>query len=227
MLKSNKYFIVSSILFCLFILFTIMIKFVGVKAVGPNGSEVGFADLNKSFYDSVGANNGAKIVSELIGYFAIVCALFFVGLLVYQWIKRKSFKLIDKNLIIFCVMCAVLVAFYVLFEICKINYRPTIVDGELKASYPSSHTMLICCLLVFCMLNFSYYVENMKIRYTLYACFSALAVVGTLLRLYSGMHWLTDIFAGVILSGALCFLFAGLLNMLSEKIIEKSEEYKK
>ncbi|MBR1926040.1 MAG: phosphatase PAP2 family protein [Clostridia bacterium] len=227
MSKSNKYFIISSILFCLFILFTIVIKLVGVKGVGPNGSEIGFADLNKSFFDSFGINNGAKIVSEIIGYFAIVCALFFVGLLIFEWIKRKSFKLVDKNLIVFCVMCLILACFYIFFEIVKINYRPIIVDGELKASYPSSHTMLICSLLVFCMLNFKFYVQNTKIRYTLYACFASLVIVGTICRLYSGMHWLTDIFAGVILSGALCFLFAGVLNLLSEKIIQKSEEYKK
>lgn len=227
MKSSNKLFISSGVIFVAFIIFTILVMIVDVQAVGPLGSKVGFANLNKSFFDSVGINNGAKIVSEIIGYFAIVCALFFVGLLVFQWIKRKSFKLIDKNLIVFCVMCAILAVFYIFFELVTINYRPIIVNGELKASYPSSHTMLICSLLVFCMFNFQFYIKNIKIRYTLYASLSALVIVGIICRLYSGMHWLTDIFAGVLLSGALCCLFVGVLNLLSEKITAKNAEPKK
>ena len=48
-MKSNKkkYIIISLILLGVSIIYTLLVKYVDVKAIGPQGSSVGFATLNK------------------------------------------------------------------------------------------------------------------------------------------------------------------------------------
>ena len=38
-----------------------------------------------------------------------------------------------------------MISVYILFEKVVINYRPILIDNELEASFPSSHTMLAIC----------------------------------------------------------------------------------
>lgn len=221
---NNKYFLTSGILFAVFVLFTILVKVVDVKAIGPNGSKVGFASLNSDFFNAVGASSAAKIISNIIMYFAIACAVLFVVLFVYQWIKRKSIKKVDSNLIYFGICCVSVVIIYVFFEIVKINFRPVLDDGTLKASYPSSHTLIISTLLIITAFNLSYYVKNKNIKIAIYSALSVLCFVGVLCRALSGVHWLTDILAGLIISASIICLFLGLTNINKTKDEVKQEK---
>ena len=99
---------------------------------------------------------------------------------------------------------------YVLFEKVIVNYRPVMItaaDG-LEASYPASHTMLACFIFATAMMQLPRLVKSPALRglgKLVCAAIIAVAVVG---RLLSGVHWLSDIIGGVLLSAALVALYA-------------------
>ena len=68
-MKSNTKInlIVTSCLFLAFIVFTIIVKFVDVQAIGPNGSEVGLASLNDAIFKVFGYNQTLYDVTEILG----------------------------------------------------------------------------------------------------------------------------------------------------------------
>ena len=97
-------------------------------------------------------------------------------------------------------MYAVTIVLYVLFEKIAVNYRPILEDGELAASYPSTHTMIVLCILGTSFLAFPRYIKNGRLRLTaeiLCIVIIALTIIG---RLVCGVHWLTDIIGGILLS---------------------------
>lgn len=83
-----------------------------------------------------------------------------------------------------------------------------LIDGKLEASYPSSTTVLTLCVMPTAMLQLSGRVRDRVVRraaLTLIAVFTVFMVAG---RLVSGVHWLSDIIGGMLLSGGLVSLYA-------------------
>ena len=140
--NARKYFISGAIVFVLFAIMTLLVKTVDVKAVGPLGSEIGLSGINTYFHKLIGANMTLYDITEILGYIPIAVAVFFAGFGLGQLVKRKSLKAVDSNIIILGVLLVVLACAYVFFEIVIVNYRPIIMENELEASFPSSHTML-------------------------------------------------------------------------------------
>ena len=130
------------ILTALAMIFTLLVKIVDVQAIGPNGSEVGFAAVNGAVANALGVKLFWYDVSETLGYLAILTCLFFAALGVYQLIKEKSLKKVDKRILALGALYAVTVVLYVLFDKVAVNYRPVLENGVLEPSYPSSHTVL-------------------------------------------------------------------------------------
>ena len=54
--KIQNNFIVAAGLLALFILYTVAIMFVDVQPIGPQGSSVGFAEVNQYFHTLFGVN---------------------------------------------------------------------------------------------------------------------------------------------------------------------------
>jgi undecaprenyl-diphosphatase len=139
-----------------------------------------------------------------------------------QAIKRKSLFKIDSHLFVLACFYVAVLAVYVAFELVEINFRPVLMDGILEASYPSSHTMLsigICTTAIF---ELHELIKDKKaILIAADILCGAIALVILLGRLLSGVHWLTDIFAGILVSAALICLYRyGILfaqNMKSKK----------
>ena len=216
MKKSVKRFIESGVFFVLFAVFTVLVRKIDVQAIGPEGSRVGFASINSKFAEMFGYNEFWYKFSERLGYAALaVCAIFgLIGLL--QFIKGKSLKAVDKKIIALGIFYVIVIAFYVVFNKVVINYRPILeADGSLEASYPSSHTVLAICVFV---TMFSQKVFNRK-KTTSEKAENVIA--GTILvslmvlsRLFSGVHWFTDIVGGVILSTALVLLYKAVASRI-------------
>ena len=103
-----------------------------------------------------------------------------------------------------------MLAVYFLFETVVINYRPVLIDGYLEASYPSSTTMLVMCVIPTAIMQFKVRIKNkllQKIIIFTLAAFTVFMVIG---RLVSGVHWFTDIVGGAILSAGLVTLYSGI-----------------
>ena len=59
--------ITSITLLILSVVFTLLVKNIDVKAIGPNESLVGFADINKLFHNLIGSNMAIYKITEIIG----------------------------------------------------------------------------------------------------------------------------------------------------------------
>ena len=120
----------------------------------------------------------------------------------------------DREILALGALYVVLACCYVFFEKVVINYRPVIMPGETapEASFPSSHTMLACVIFESAALLVRRYVKGKKAQLVLGLLCFALSFVTVLLRLFSGVHWLTDVVAGVLLSTALLELYAAVIG---------------
>lgn len=203
--RQKIWFVFSIIALLLFVGFTMIVKFVDVD-------QVGLAHLNQSFWRLCGQNQIWEIITDWLGYLLILALLGLIVFQVWQWISRKSLSRVDRNLLWLDVICVCLVAVYLFFEIVIINYRPLLDHGEAKASYPSSHVMLFATLLPLLMWQVWYYINSKPWRITLTVLLCGLLVIGSVGRLLSGVHWLTDVIAALIISGALNCLYLAVVK---------------
>ncbi len=205
--KISPYWFIAVALFLLFAGLMFAVKFIGVDAIGPEGSEIGLSSVNAAVRDAVGVNDIWYNITEIIGYLAIAVAAGFAVLGLCQLVKRRSIKKIDKDILLLAVFYVLVVAAYVGFEIVVINYRPVLVDGVLEASFPSSHTMLAVSIFGSAIYQFVIRFKNKFLRIGSVAFASLLMAVMAVGRLLSGVHWFTDIIGALILSATLITLY--------------------
>ena len=215
MKKSVRNFCVSVGLFLAFIIFTLVVLTVDRANVGAGGTEIGLAKLNVWAYKLLGTSEPFYYLSEVLGVISLLIAFFFCSLGAVQLIKRKSLKKIDKYIIGLGVFYLVVIAFYLLFELFIVNYRPVLVDGKLEASYPSSHTMLACCIIVSALLNLKHIISNVKIRTAIQVIGIVFIISSIVARMLSGVHWFTDIVGGALISTGLVALYVWGTEQLS------------
>ena len=204
----KKKFLIGAGFLAAFVLWTVLVSLVDIRPIGPNGSRVGFAALNGFVQDLTGVNLFLYTVTDWLGLVPIAVAFGFAILGLAQWIKRKSLLKVDGSLLVLGGFYIAVIASYIFFETVVINYRPTLIDGYLEASYPSSTTMLVMCVMPTAMLQLRPRIKNDVFRrcvLILIALFTAFMVIG---RLLSGVHWLTDIIGGALLSAGLVIIYA-------------------
>lgn len=189
-------------------LWTAAVGLVDVDAIGPQSSAVGFAALNSSFHRLTGVNWTLYTLTDWLGLAPLAVAAGFGALGLCQWIRRKSLLSIDRSLLILGGFYLAVLAVYVLFEKLVINHRPVLIAGVLEASYPSSTTMLAICVMPTAMLQLRQRIRNQVLRRWLLGAMAVFTVFMVVGRLISGVHWLTDIIGGILLSAGLVMLYA-------------------
>ena len=216
--KENKNrLVLGASLVVAFMLWTVLVSFVDVRAIGPEGSSVGFATLNGFVHELTGVNWLLYAVTDWLGLVPIAVALGFAGLGLVQLIKRKSLWKVDHSILALGVFYIVVMAAYIFFEMRVINYRPTLIDGYLEASYPSSTTMLVMCVMPTAAMQLNVRIKNTVLRRcTIIAIvsFTTFMVIG---RLISGVHWITDIIGGALLSAGLVMIYYSISNIATKK----------
>lgn len=202
----------TCVLVVLFLMFTLAIMNVDVQAIGPQGSEAGFAFINGPVHDALPYNSFFYKLTTFLGYLALLAVLGYGALGMKQLIQRRSLKKVDRQLISLGAYFVLVLACYVVFEKLPINYRPVILDEGLEASYPSSHTMLALCVFGAMMLPYPELFSKKQLS-LVRAAAGALMAVSVAGRLLSGVHWLTDILGAVLLSAALLSGYAAALRL--------------
>ena len=207
--KNQKILIVGFVAVVAFILWTILVNHIDVRAIGPNASCVGFATINGFLHSLTGVHMELYIATDWLSIIPLCFILGFAMLGLVQLIKRKSLFRVDSNILILGGFYIIVMAVYIFFEFFVINYRPVLIEGILEASYPSSTTLLVMCVMPTAIMQLNGRIKNQKLRgcvtFLIFA-FTAFMVIG---RLISGVHWFTDIIGGAILSTGLVMLYFG------------------
>ena len=99
-----------------FVLWTVAVGRVDVRAIGPRGSAVGFAGLNGFFHTSTGVHMGLYTVTDWLGLVPICFALGFAITGLAQWIKRRDFCKVDADILALGGFYLLVMAAYVYFE---------------------------------------------------------------------------------------------------------------
>ena len=213
--KSQVYFSVCMII--AFAVWTILVNYVDVKTIGPNGTQVGFATLNIFMHRLTGVNMSLYNMTDWLGLvpFFFACGFGILGLI--QWIKRKQILKVDFNILILGGFYIVTIAVYLFFELVVINYRPILINGVLEASYPSSTTMLTMCVIPTAIIQFNIRIKNTATRNVTSLILTAFTVFMVVARFISGVHWFTDIIGGIMFSIGLVALYSCFVNFKKEK----------
>lgn len=202
-------FLFAALFFLLFIVLTVEVRILDVRPIGPEGSEVGFSALNGEMANLIGTSELCYLLSEVLGALTLLIPVLFAALGLFEWIRQKSLRKVDRDLFVLCGAYALTAAFYVLFEVLVINYRPVLSDGVLEASYPSSHTLLAVVIFGTALSQVRSRIRNQTLRRTAEAICIFLTVLSVALRFLSGVHWTTDIIAGLLLGAAVVLSYEG------------------
>ncbi len=210
-------FLIAGVFLFLFLLLTFFVLKVDVQPIGPQNSSVGLATINSAVFEFCGSNPIWYTISEACGIVALLCAGGFACLGGWQWISRKRLKKVDKSLYLLGAFYILVGIVYVLFEVIVINYRPVLVDGVLEASYPSSHTILVCCIMLSTVAQLQGRIRKKAICLPLQILCCVLLTLTALGRILAGVHWYTDVIAAILISGALVFSYLGVQRQLKLK----------
>ena len=178
-----------------FTLWTVLVQFVQVRPIGPEGSAVGFAALNGWFHDLTGVHMALYAITDWLSLIPLgfVAGFGLMGLV--QLIRGR----LERSIIVLGIFYAAVLACFALFEVVVINYRPILIEGVLEASYPSSTTMLCLCVMPTAAMQ----LRSRGCKRWVSFILTVFTIFMVTARAISGVHWITDIIGGVLLSAGL------------------------
>lgn len=200
----------------LFVVWTVLIRTVDVQLIGQSGADVGFSTLNQWFHQLTGVHMPVYTITDWLGLVPIAVCMVFGVIGLMQLVKRRSLWKVDADIIVLGIYYITVIIVYLVFEMIPINYRPILINGRPEVSYPSSTTLLVLSVMPTLGEQVKRRIKPGIIRKLINVftvCFSAFMVIG---RLVSGVHWITDIVGGILLSGGLFCVYKGAI-MLSNK----------
>lgn len=200
----------------LFTLWTALIQLIDVKPLGQNGTDIGFSTFNCYFHKLTGANMTLYYITDWAGLVPVFICMAFGVLGLVQLIKRKSLFKVDGDILILGVYYVLVIFGYLLFEAIPINYRPILIENRLEASYPSSTTLLVACVMPTLIEQLNRRLKNTmakKIIAVITVAFSAFMIIG---RLISGVHWFTDIAGSLFLSAGLFCIYKAFVMLCNK-----------
>ena len=206
-MKMKKKLFAGLGLLAAFALWTWAVKTVDVQPIGPEGSCVGFAAVNRYVHGLTGVHFVLYTLTDWLGLVPAAFCVGFAALGLVQWMKRKSLLQVDRSLFVLAGFYIVVISAYLLFEVWAVNFRPVLIEGRLEASYPSSTTLLVLCVIPTAAMQLRGRIQNAVCRKAVCGILSGFALFMTAGRLVSGVHWVTDIVGGVLLSAGLVMLY--------------------
>lgn len=209
--ENQRNFCIATCMLFAFFLWTATIQFIDVQTIGPQGSSVGFATINGFVHNLTGVHMSLYTITDWLGLVPLAFVMGFALLGLVQWIKRKHLLRVDYNILALGGFYIVVMVAYVFFEVFVVNYRPVLIGGILEASYPSSTTMLVMCVMPTAVMQFNARIKNNILKRFVASAITAFVVFMVIGRLLSGVHWFTDIIGGALLSAGLVLMYRAII----------------
>ena len=208
-MKNKGKFLMLGISGALFALLIVLLRCVDVEPVGAAGTSVGLSHMNRFVFELTGVNMVWYNITDWLGLAAIFAAFLFAATGLVQVIKRRSILKVDKEILALGGLYILVIGIYVLFENVIVNYRPIIMPGcsNPEASFPSSHTMLVCVIMGSTIIIIGKYIKKKSLCMVIRGICAAVIAVTVVGRLISGVHWFTDIIGGLLISTFLLVLY--------------------
>ena len=218
-MKNKGKFLMLGISGALFALLIVLLCCVDVEPVGAAGTSVGLSHMNRFVFELTGVNMVWYNITDWLGLAAIFAAFLFAATGLVQVIKRRSILKVDKEILALGGLYILVIGIYVLFENVIVNYRPIIMPGcsNPEASFPSSHTMLVCVIMGSTIIIIGKYIKKKSLCMVIRGMCAAVIAVTVVGRLISGVHWFTDILGGLLISTFLLALYSALITWEEEK----------
>lgn len=202
--KARKKLWAAGAMLAAFALWTLAVCTVDVQPVGPQGTTVGFAAVNRWFHNLTGVHLWLYTLTDRLSLIPLGIAAGFAAQGFGQLVRRKSLRKVDRSILILGGFYLAVLGAFLLFEQIPVNYRPVMPEGRLEASYPSSTAMLVLCVMPTAGMRLAERGGRPWMRFSA----EIFAICMVLARLVCGVHWLTDVIGGILLSGALVMLYA-------------------
>lgn len=196
-----------------FALWTMLVCLVDVQAIGPGHSTVGFAAINRWFHDLTGVHMTLYVITDWLSLMPAGIVVGFAMLGLGQWIARKDIRKVDNSLLALGGFYMAVLGAYLFFEEFVVNYRPVWIEGVLEASYPSSTTMLVMCVMPTAMMQMKERIKSCAVRRFVLLAMGAYMALMVAARLASGVHWLSDIIGGMLFSAGFVMLYDAVVNL--------------
>ena len=90
MKKRRKEILLCGGLFAIAIIYTLLVKYIDVQAIGPNDSLVGFATINNFMFNLTGVNMLWYDITDWWGFVPLFIAFIYAIIGFIQMIKRRS-----------------------------------------------------------------------------------------------------------------------------------------
>ncbi|MBQ4559336.1 MAG: phosphatase PAP2 family protein [Tyzzerella sp.] len=217
--NGKKLLFLGSTFIVAFVIWTLLIQKVDVQPLGVKGTDIGFATINGWFHKLTGVHMEIYHLTDWLGLVPIFICMIFGCVGFVQLIKRRGLLKVDYDIIFLGIYYLIVIGGYLIFEMSPINYRPILIEGALEASYPSSTTLLVLCVMPTLDEQMNRRMEHATVKRFIKVfviCFSIFMVLG---RLISGVHWLADIVGSLMLSaGLFCIYKAVVLLCYKGKI---------
>ena len=191
-----------------------LVRLVDVAPIGAQGTSIGLSHLNQFVFDLFGVNMLWYTITDWLGIAAILTAFAFAVTGIVQLIKRRSLLKVDREILSLGGLYIIVIGLYLLFENVIVNYRPIIMPDNThpEASFPSSHTMIVCVIMGSAVMLINKYIKNKTLKRTLRVICFVIIGVTVIGRLIAGVHWFTDILGGILISVTLLSLYKEVIS---------------
>ena len=191
-----------------------LVSLVDIAPIGEQGTSIGLSHLNQFVFDLFGVNMLWYTITDWLGIAAILTAFAFAVTGLVQLINRRSLLKVDREILSLGGLYIIVIGLYLLFENVIVNYRPIIMPDNThpEASFPSSHTMIVCVIMGSAVMLINNYIKNKALNRTLRVICFVIIGITVIGRMIAGVHWFTDILGGILISVTLLSLFSLLVS---------------
>ncbi|MBQ3474306.1 phosphatase PAP2 family protein [Candidatus Saccharibacteria bacterium] len=139
-----------------------------------------------------------ELITNIVLILSFITLGIFAVLGLYQWITRKSFKKIDKQIRWMPIPLLLVAITYFLFD--KVWILSTRPNGSGEPSFPSTHVLIVTTIFFIVTIILPKYIKSKTVRIIL----ELLMVIGIGLtctgRVLANLHWPLDVIGAIIFS---------------------------